>query len=111
MLLSSRTKQISKVGDKWPELLPELAEVLPPVFEKVLPILCAQIHSTRTKPAERVRLVQMLEDLLSSDLFDPEDTNPTKRTLDGDSELWKAFVKLFNDDDLKVREGKFKSLF
>jgi len=94
---------VSKVGDKWPELLPVLADVVPNAFDNILPLLCAQIHSTRTKPAERIRLIQMLEDIFNSDLFSSKSVQ--SRTLDINNQLWKAFLKLFNDDDLKVREG------
>ena len=88
-------ENISKVGQKWPELVPQFIEISPSLFQKLIPIIHDRALSTRINTPERIRIAQMLEELFSA---------PTSQEKEFE-QLLAAFTHLFSYDDVKVREG------
>ena len=65
-------QSISRVGSKWPEVLPQICSQNPDFFKECLPFIEQRFDSSRMKPPERVTLILMMAE------FFVIDANPGK---------------------------------
>ena len=91
---------ISRVGARWPEVLPQMSHINPSLFVNCIPMISDRLNSQRINATERVRLTQMIEEVFAVDKV--EITSEY-------AELWACFEQLGQNDDQKVREAMIRS--
>ena len=70
LLEASNLNDISRVGSRWPEVLPQMSHIDQSLFAQCIPMIRDRLDSHRVRTPERIRLTQMIEEVkLSFFLF------------------------------------------
>ena len=91
---------VSRVGARWPEVLPQMSHINPSLFVQCIPMIKDRLDSTLIKSAERMRLTQMIHEVFAVEHLTMNDDYV---------ELWACFEQLGQIDDQKVRETMVRS--